>query len=325
MDETKKATINWRESPAAEDILRRKGYAPQYRDIPVGDVDIHESMANVGRMRKSLLLDSVERYAIAMRQGDRFPALCAYRPKGAKKWLLICGFNRFHAAQKVGARTFHALAVDGDMEPFDVEDVAIEDNLANGVALSCEEAKFLAVRAHTEHGVSIKQAAERYKLHPNTIRESITIDDIRRVCDKIPNARSISDSALAKLSGFKDDHNVLRAAVTLMAEVKHTVEEAERLAREIRAEKTEAARIEAVERVRREMLPEAPSSVIRVSELHKLNRHLKGAIRLLERHTAASSIEGFAALPDRAREDFRALLRSVGRQCIELARSEGSE
>jgi hypothetical protein len=273
-------------------------YAPPTQ-IPLALIDERRSRANQAR-RDAIVTDSVDRFALAMREGAIFPPVVAY-PNGTKV-TLVDGNNREAAARKNGYESVLGIIVAGDTPSELIQLLTVEANAHHGVTPD------LAWRLQQAHhlvslGFADEQAAEAACLTVNALRADRMVlqADARAKALKIAAFTSLSSSARRALQALRDDPVFYQAAQVALT-TGMTTDEVRSLVREVKTLPSEGARIERIGGVARERGIEAATKKATGKAANRISSpktSLATAIGMLLRVDEASLIRQILTIHDR--------------------------
>src|ERR1043165_2339631 len=97
---------------ATEQWLDKRHVPYRSETIRLADIDLETSLKNQARLSQPLDKDRVEEMTLAMRETKAlFPPIVVYQNVGTKKWVIITGNHRVHAAIDAGWSEFDAYVV----------------------------------------------------------------------------------------------------------------------------------------------------------------------------------------------------------------------
>lgn len=236
------------ETVRIEAWLKKHGveYAPPMM-IAMSAIDVRKSRDNQAR-KDPIVPESVDRYAVAFRQGDQFPPIVGY-PVGGK-FVIIDGNNRQEAARKAGLTEIAAIMISAQTPGEMIQLLTIEANARHGVTPD-QGWRIKQAFQLCGLGYSDTQAAEATGLSVNTIRAA------RQVREGEQRAKSLKISGFDNLpasmkqvlqGGCKDDPVFFQAAKTAITTDMKT-DEVKLMLKEVKAGKSEGERIEIIGRI----------------------------------------------------------------------------
>lgn len=128
-----------------------------YPAINLGDVDVSASHRNQARARNAILPRLVEKYSVAIKNGElnNFPALVGYLGQG-KRIVLMDGNNRYEAFAKNNVSSFAFYIVEAEPEMIQV--MTYEFNRMNGEPPSREDMELQGIHL-IDSGMTVEAAA----------------------------------------------------------------------------------------------------------------------------------------------------------------------
>lgn len=224
----------------------------QYRQqaVSIANIDFKKSAEN--RARKiAINKDDVERYARDMRNGDAFP-MPVLRKCGTK-WVICSGNHRVTAAVDAGAVSIECYTIEcSDME-FDV--LAKVLNTCHGEK---EDVVEQAAQLCLMHSMSPAQAAALLGVSQNTVSARVRATEVRRIAHLHGIDTTLSDTSLEMLSGLaKSEEPVLLAALRAASGRIVACREINDLRAELNEQKSEAQKLEVVEKWAKSTKPES--------------------------------------------------------------------
>lgn len=250
MSETRAATAqHWKRDDAVESHLGRAGVEWEYlRDIPIAQIDGKASAMNQARWRTQdrIMRDLVDTYGIAMLDGDVFPALVAYRRENGL-YVLMGGNHRLLAAKAAGIRSVDAYLVKSS-DPMMVRLITTTLNNLEGVRSSADDNIEQAKQWLKQYGRTIKEAAAWFRVKPDSLAEALRAEQAVTRLDalRIEIPEKMARSTLSDLNGIPNDR-ALQETASLMIRAGLRGDEATRLIRAVRDQRTEDAQIATVE------------------------------------------------------------------------------
>lgn len=184
-------------SNSVETWLDREGVAYGYvASLALTGFDDKSSLTNQARIGVTLMPELVESYAIAMLDGNEFPAVVCY--KGSKGYIVIDGNHRIAAAREAGRAAVDAYVVTNST-PLQIRTLTKLANYYNGERPKQEHAILQAVEHVMETGASVMSTPRLFGISKNTLQ--VAMRD-RRARDRLAragvNASAVPDRKLEK-------------------------------------------------------------------------------------------------------------------------------
>ena len=232
-------SFGWSRDLAAEGMFNRLGVQWEYRTgIMIALVDQGASLQNQARLGVSVMPDVVDDYAVAMREGDRFPAMVAF-PLGNGTYRLAGGNHRLAAAKKSGRQVidlYVVMASDDAMRRV----VTTGLNRRVGVQTGREEAIEQALTWMDQYGRSATAAAAAYNLPESILFTAQRERASRRRLQMIGvDPSRMKKGAMALLTRLHSDRTLL-SAVEFSASTGLREPEIRALVEDINAQRTES-------------------------------------------------------------------------------------
>lgn len=209
-------------------------------DLPLVQIDEKRSRQNQAR-EVAVIDDSVNRYAAALRNGDKFPPVVGYLAGG--KVVLIDGNNRDAAHRKVSAGTIKAYVIDPETPSETIHLMTTDANSHHGVTPSLQwrlnQANFLVGIGHSVDVACTASAVSKTQLQD--FRRAINAEQRARSL-KIHDFIPMSNSAKVKLGALASDPVFIQAS-RVAIDTSMKVEEIAHFVRDIKACTAEADQI----------------------------------------------------------------------------------
>jgi len=305
------STRRWKADDTIEAHLNREGVRWEYlENVQVAQIDGKASLTNQARIRERIRQDVVEAYALAMMDGDVFPALVAHQRRDGA-YVLMGGNHRLAAAKLAEITTVDLYLVASTDEAI-IRLVTTTLNNVEGWRPPADEILEQAVRWMEEFGRSVKAAAVEYRVSPHVLATELRARQAKRRL----RAVDVSDdrftrSSLARLNSIEND-NVLKAVADLGRQAALSGEQIDKVVVDVRSQRTEAAQLAAVQQWRdREDIRRRESEAARGIVAHRgpdarvrLLQSLTWFERILEKNPTLASL-GITAEEDCARTQER--------------------
>jgi hypothetical protein len=239
------------EATKVEQWLQKRGvaYAPATA-IPMDMIDERRSRQNQAR-RDPLVVESVERFAAAYKQGAMFPPIVVYAQ--GNKLIIIDGNNRQAAAKRANREYIWGIIISEQTPGEMIQLLTVEANASHGVTPELpwriKQAFHLISVGHND-----AVAAEASAISLTQLRNARAAHEaeVRARTLRIYGFDDLSNSTKLALNAIKDEP-VFHAAGKLAASQKFGVELAKDLVRRVKAGKSEAERLEAVAQMAKDM------------------------------------------------------------------------
>lgn len=211
--------MKWVADGFAESRLSEFGCKFQHENVPLSDIDFHDSSMNCARLMDPIQDDLALEYAMAMERGDAFPMPVVLNRPGKGK-LTLGGNHRFLAVKTLDSNAVvPCYVVDSDDEM--VTDILPRIlNRGHGERQSREEAIEHALFMTKKYNLEPKKAESLFGLKANSLYAEIRVRAVRAELEKggIKVAR-LTKGVLTQLSPIKNENSLL-AAARLLSEKK---------------------------------------------------------------------------------------------------------
>jgi hypothetical protein len=217
--------------------------------IPMALIDEKRSRQNQAR-KDPIVADSVDRFASAMRAGKPFPPIVAYSYNG--RLVIIDGNNRQAGARKAGLEQIYGIVISEQTSSELIQFMTVSANRAHGVTPDVQWRLRQAFHL-VGLGFSDAQAAEAASVTVQQISNTRRLQaaDQRARALKIPHFTDLPATSRAMLNSLKDE-KVFEAAATVAARNAMNIEDIRDLIRDVKVCKSEADRLEVINRVAQE-------------------------------------------------------------------------
>jgi len=252
--------LQWTDDLKAESDFRMMGIPFEKVRIPFSKIDLKESGFNSARF-EPVIPGLVSDYSQAMRNGDVFPRIVAYR-KGS--YILTSGNQRSLAIKSLIADG--ALAKDVVVEIYDlqtsdamlIEAVTRSANVSHGGRATWEERKAHACKMVAEYGMATADAAKLFTLSQATINNQITSNKTRVALGESGiNAASVPSSVLNTVARLDQDSSVFLKVGHLVAQHGPSGEQVKRYVDRIKKARSEDQRLGLVKKIEKELTEQA--------------------------------------------------------------------
>lgn len=279
--------------PVTEARLQREGVPYTYREaVELAAIDVMAGLRNQSRLEAPLDKPTVERYALALIDGAKFPPVLL-APREGKGFLPVDGNHRIAAANEAELPSVDAYVLDVK-DQLTLTRLIRTWNIGNGRQPSQADILEHALYLIATTPYTIRDVAKMVGMPENTLQGKA---QARKGRDRlfglgIP-AEAFKDAHLQELSRLKDD-TVLTEAARLVLRSGMTAERLAELVRTINAQSSEAERLALVKaatgRVKERVAASGAgrfTGPTRRSQVTKLLRSLNTTAKLLGRNPNA--------------------------------------
>lgn len=250
--EGKEQEVSPEEAAAAlvEDWLQRHevAYAP-LTAIPMDLIDEKRSRTNQAR-RDSIVTDSVDRYANALRNGAVFPPIVVF-PLGGRL-VIVDGNNRQAAARRVGREFIQGFVISEETPSELIQLLTIEANAHHGVTPDTGWRVAQAFQL-VSLGYTDQQAADAVNVNVTAVRVARAVQDAEARARKMKvNGFAELPVAMKQTLGTVKDDPVFFQAVKVALSTGMSLEQTREMTRMVKAIPSEAQRIDAIAAIAKE-------------------------------------------------------------------------
>lgn len=237
----------WTRDLAAEQLFDRIGAEYEYVTIPTNQINQGLSLQNQARLEVSLVQETVEEYAEAMRNGAAFPALAVF-PLGDGTYRLAGGNHRLGAALAVKRATVDAYLIrasGAEMQRL----ITTSLNSVVGMRPRREELVLQAISAMEQFGRTQVFVANQYNVPVTAIQRTLSERSSRtrlRLAGISPD--TFSKDAIRELAKIPSDE-VLRRAATLQEDAALQTPVIRDIVRQVMTKRSEAEQLAYLEEV----------------------------------------------------------------------------
>lgn len=235
--------INWKNDDDAIATIRKFGLVPERKVIYSSEIDVKKSRHNHAR-RTAIIEQNVDDYADAMAAGDVFPEIVVARIDGAKTLVIAGGNHRYAAAIKNDASELDVIFIECDARTFELLCPAL--NLYVGQREDRATRVQQAADASMRMGITIKQAAEEYRVPLQSVTNAVAIKKVVIEASKMgQRADDLAPGYLRNLAPIMTDATLLPLAIEL-CRTKINAEDVRVAVKQSRELPTEADRVQSL-------------------------------------------------------------------------------
>ena len=261
--------------PKAEGWLKSEGVRFRYEPaLPLDKFDLPRSRNNQARPTDWKLPDDIERYALAMIDGDEFPCVVVF--EGPEGYVLIDGNQRYCAAREIERPTLDAFVVEEQDRLVLLRITMTANGILNGVGLTAAEVLKQAVTFKLVHpGVPMKDIAKSFRIKVERLELAVRTSEVTaRLGLAGVNVVGLSPTVLRTLHGLDADP-VLQEVARLAQEAGLGQTKVQELVTEVRGQRSERAQLAVVARWRK--IPEI------VAAIHRRRRGLTKHVQMRQK------------------------------------------
>lgn len=295
--------------------------------IPLAEVDFDASHRNQARVSMPVIPEVVERYATAMKAGDRFPPIVAYQPKTQRRerrpaglrYILIDGIQRAEA-MRVNAVEFTWAYVVQDASDQQLSVLTYTANGKHGMPTSQDDRMVQAIYL-VESGASASMAARLMSVDDKRLRQLIkrTTTERRLVTNGVVRWQTIGAQQIDRLAALRND-NVLKEAAQLVADARMSSHETNALVTSVNTKRNEKQQLQVIEEARAEREIDIRQSGTGILSLPQRVRFLAQAVGTLMKLDSDTLSEEISGLDGKYKESLKVRVTEAGR---ELRKIEG--
>ena len=238
--------------------------------IPVENFDERASRNNQARPAP-IVPEKVDQYAMAMRRGEKFPPLIAYRTsEKATTFILISGNHRLAGAKKAGVKSLPTYVLASDTKPELILLLTVEANATHGAEIPLEWRIKQAVNLMSV-GWKQDESCAAAQISPtalHTYKKALEADERARLL-KITNFTQLGSRHKTSLQGLKLDVVFMQASMVAIS-MSMNLADTQLLVRELKALPSEGEQIAHIQMVADERR--------RIAEQQKLLKRRSGII-----------------------------------------------
>ncbi len=288
--------------PKVEQWLTREMVQFEYvSSIAISDIDLEASLKNNSRVGNRLIPWLHERYTVAAKSGDEFPAIIVYRlAPGPAKFRIVEGNHRAHGYLSAGKTSIDAYVIQATMPVIDV--LTRSANAMVGVATTPEDNLNQAIYSVSRGYQNIGQASESFNVTLNSLQSALLANKAKerlaglRVGKAKPD--DLSTFRLQRLNTIPNDP-ALKAAAAVALSSQLTSDQFDDLITAVKAQRSEEYMLLAVEEfkakpgiVAQEVATKggthrAPKNL---QDRNKINRVLNIMDKILEDYTSPTEL-----------------------------------
>lgn len=211
--------------------------------IPVENFDERASRNNQARPTP-IVPEKVDQYAMAMRRGEKFPPLIAYRKgENSTTFILISGNNRLASAKKAGIPSMPTYVLASDTKDELILLLTVEANARHGAEIPLEWRVKQAVNLMAA-GWKQDESCAAAQISPtalHTYKKALEADE-RADRMKITNFSQIGPRHKTSLQGLKLDNVFMQAAIVAVTN-EMSLSDVQQMVRELKALPSEAEQV----------------------------------------------------------------------------------
>lgn len=289
----------WKTDNDAVACITRLGLAWEMASIPAKAIDVPSSRRNHARS-VPIISGNVDDYADAMAAGDVFPTIVAARIGTNKDYVIAGGNHRLAAALRLGVTEFNAIVVTCQEREFFLLCPAL--NMYVGQREDRGQRARHAAHAVERLGISVKQAAEDYKVPASSVSNYVT--DMRIVVAATRSGLRVDHlppAALRQLGPYLNDAVLLPLGVELVR-TRISPDEVRAILKSVRGLPNEIARVQSLKqhiesakqitvggRVTKQPIRSAINRSVTILTHHITEKVTPCAIQMTEQETAKLS------------------------------------
>lgn len=293
----------WTEDPRTEEKLRNLGVSFQCRKIPLAELKIKESRTNNARLGQATDDDVVERYALAMESGKKFPAIVC-----TASGFILDGNHRTAAAELTDADFALAYVVlNADKTTRDI--IVRTFNAEHGVPLSKTERIQQAVQLVVTDGCSISDAATAESVKYDDVKDGVDVFQVRGVLEDAGlRSSDLHKSAVLKLKKLSGDPPRMYACAELAIAEKLTVAEVEDLVDKVARKRRAEAKDEIISDWRSKLIRRKNTGAPHPNRI-KIFRHIQSLSKFLQEGNRGDSFASLSEMGVKLEDDRLTLQR----------------
>lgn len=233
--------MRWLTDVNVEETCQKYGVKWRVQTIALDQIDWEETRENPGRPESRLNEDHVNRYGVAMLDGDAFPRIVVR--EGPKGYVIVGGNHRAHAARQAGFTAVEAYVVE-EMDAFLTDNLPVFLNEKNGWELTIDQRLAAAQRQVEMHGSSKPEAAKLHGVNPKMFYEHLrAVEAAKTLIGQNVDPSVFPKSVLTELRSldFSDVTFIATAKFLLKHRLQGNVGESKSIIRQVRDCRSEKA------------------------------------------------------------------------------------
>lgn len=232
-----------------ENWLKKEGVEFTYRSkVKISLIDQARSSSNQARIGEPIIEELVESYALAMGQGDEFPAVVAYESHDGKH-VLIDGNHTVMALRRIGRKVLDAYVVHSD-DAYTIDVLTRTANCKEGLRESMDKRLEHAKWTVRHYGRPIKEVAARFQVSNRRLSSELRIDETLLRLTKLGiDTKPLTKTTVERVGSINDDPVVVEA-INVAVAAGLTTDEINRLVADINAVSSQAQRLGEVQKLR---------------------------------------------------------------------------
>lgn len=219
-------------------------------DASLDKFDLDKSLRNQARINQVLSPERLETYVEAMKRGDQFPAIIAYKVDG--KYVAIDGNHRLHAA-KESEQPVSVYELDAKTKPNTIITMTYEANAKHGLPNSVEDRQLHAVyllRSGASNQENVAASLNLSKAQVSSAWQKAKADDRANRVGLLPRHwDSFSTGVKARLGAVRTDEG-FEALADLVWRAQLTAKEVDQHVTEINRSRSGVEQRKEVERLK---------------------------------------------------------------------------
>lgn len=302
------------QATGVEAWLQRRGvrYAPA-TGIPMHMIDTKRSRLNQAR-RDPIVTESVDRFAVAFRQGRMFPPIVVY-PLG-NKLVIIDGNNRHEAASRAKREHIFGIIIDEKTDSDLIQLLTVEANASHGVTPPLEwrlrQAFHLCEIGH--HDDVAAEAAGITTVQLKNARAAAEAESRAKIL-RIHGFSDLSATSKLYLNSIKLEP-VFYAAGKLAADYKLTIEQIRDMCRAVKSGRAESEQLSIVAEQQRLLIAENAAKSALKKRVNSPRTALVTGIGLITNMDPRALVSQIRTVHDR--DVIRARLEEVVNKILEV-------
>lgn len=254
------AFVNWVPGQNIEDLMAKYEFKWHVEEVDISSFDLPASVALNTRCGGSVLANAVDEYCTKMIAGSPFLMIVAH--KSGRKYRILDGIQRIHAAIKAGCKTVRAyiLTVFDDESARSFARVA---NTLNGTPPTAEEIAVNAMAQYHSDSKSLDAVAGQFGMCGSTLGAHIARERVRRMLSSYawwPTKTDGYETSLGRLDAFSDQKPVLVAAAKILFKYKLSIVECDNIIAKLKACNSERQRLNYLEEWERTQVDSATAA-----------------------------------------------------------------
>lgn len=191
------------QSNKTERFLKKEGAEYRLKTIDISDVDLPASELNQARLAEPIIEELIERYTLALGNGDEFTPIIVYK---ITKYVIIDGNHRLRAYIRAGKSRIKVYLVTNSYPALISKLTRIANRKLNGEGQSDNDVIAQAKWFHRTQDMTISEVAAEWDIKPGRLSDALRFESGNlRLSRHGIDYTKLSKTAVLRLSSIDDD------------------------------------------------------------------------------------------------------------------------